>query len=257
LDFGLRKAFTLIELLVVIVIIGILAAMLLSAIAIAKRAARISQTKSEMALILNAIHSYDFDYNRMPASPNAITAAVGAADFTYGTFNLPDIRTPNGPSQPVHAVDASGADLVYQTNNAELMNILLDLDYYPNLGHSRNTRQKNYLPATMNSDTNLPGVGPDHVYRDPFKNPYIITLDLNNDERTRDSFYRRRLVSEVPGSNPGRGINGLIPIDVNSATVYEVNAPVIVWTAGPDGMIDTASPANKGANKDNIISWGQ
>ena len=31
----------------------------------------------------------------------------------------------------------------------------------------------------------------------------------------------------------------------------------MVWSAGPDGMIDPNSPATKGANKDNILSWKQ
>ncbi len=29
----------------------------------------------------------------------------------------------------------------------------------------------------------------------------------------------------------------------------------MVWSAGPDGKIDPGSPANQGANKDNILSW--
>lgn len=31
----------------------------------------------------------------------------------------------------------------------------------------------------------------------------------------------------------------------------------MVWSAGPDGMIDPKNQANKGANKDNILSWKQ
>ena len=251
------RGFTLIELLVVIAIIAILAALLLPAISRAKRGARVGQAKLEAVSIVNAIRKYETDYNRMPSSSNALTAAAGASDFTYGTFNLPDFRTPSGGGQPVQAVDDNGTPLTYQTNNAEIMNILLDLDYYPNQGHSRNPQQTKFISATMNNDTNFPGVGPDHVYRDPWKNPYIITLDLNNDERARDSFYRLPAVSEVPGSNPKQGINGLIAIPVGGNTFYEANSPVTVWSAGPDGMIDPKDLANKGANKDNIITWGQ
>jgi hypothetical protein len=29
----------------------------------------------------------------------------------------------------------------------------------------------------------------------------------------------------------------------------------MVWSAGPDKMIDPAMPADKSANKDNILSW--
>jgi len=42
---------------------------------------------------------------------------------------------------------------------------------------------------------------------------------------------------------------------LNGNPVYEANAPVMVWSAGPDRMIDPAEKANRGANKDNIISW--
>jgi prepilin-type N-terminal cleavage/methylation domain-containing protein len=252
------RGFTLIELLVVIAIIAILAALLLPAISRAKRGARVGQAKLEVANIVNAIRKYETDYNRMPSSSNAVTAAAGATDFTYGTFNLPDLKTPTG-TQPIQAVDATGTPLPYQTNNAEIMNILLDLDYYPNLGHSRNPQQTKFLSATMNNDVNFPGVGPDHVYRDPWKNPYIITIDLNNDERARDSFYRSGQVSGDPASTdtPKRGINGLVPITAGANIFYEANSPVTVWSAGPDGLIDPKDWANKGANKDNVISWGQ
>jgi hypothetical protein len=37
--------------------------------------------------------------------------------------------------------------------------------------------------------------------------------------------------------------------------VYEANEPVMVWSAGPDKMIDPTKPANAGVNKDNILSW--
>jgi prepilin-type N-terminal cleavage/methylation domain-containing protein len=259
-----RPGFTLIELLVVIAIIAILAALLLPAISRAKRSARVGQAKLEIASIVNAIHKYETDYNRMPTSTNAVLSAASAgADFTYGTWQLPDFNVPGGGTQPIHALDNSGADLAgvsgnCQTNNSEVMNILLDLDYYSNAGHLRNPQQTKFLSATMNNDTNFPGVGPDHVYRDPWKNPYIITLDLNNDERARDAFYRSDLVSADLSStdNPKKGINGLIPI-VAGATFYEANAPIVVWSAGPDGMIDPKDKANKGANKDNIVSWGQ
>ena len=31
----------------------------------------------------------------------------------------------------------------------------------------------------------------------------------------------------------------------------------MVWSAGPDKMIDPGAPADKGVNKDNILSWAQ
>ena len=63
---------------------------------------------------------------------------------------------------------------------------------------SRTRKRPLYLNATRPGDTNTPGVGPDGVYRDPWGNPYIITVDLNYDDKARDAFYRN------PPSRPTR-----------------------------------------------------
>ncbi|HXU77786.1 MAG TPA: hypothetical protein VN794_14525, partial [Methylomirabilota bacterium] len=101
----------------------------------------------------------------------------------------------------------------------------------------------------------------DGVYRDPWGNPYVITLDLNNDEKARDSFYSLPAVSAMPNTptTPAPGLNGLIPtaFNVRGVPAYEANSPVMVWSAGPDKGIDPASKANQGMNKDNVLSWKQ
>jgi hypothetical protein len=148
------------------------------------------------------------------------------------------------------------------------MAVLLDVEHWPatpavptiNLGHVKNPKSTKYLNAAMATDTNSPGVGPDGVYRDPWGDPYIITIDLNYDDKARDVFYRLKKVSQNSGT---AGLNGLInvhmppnPPDGNS-DFFELNSPVMVWSAGPDKQIDPGQPANAGANKDNILSWKQ
>src|SRR5262249_55936720 len=123
-----------------------------------------------------------------------------------------------------------------------------------------------YLNARMSDSTNAAGVGPDGVYRDPWKNPYIITIDANSDDKARDAFYRLKAVAADPADtvdNPPRGLNGLLPakpngnvLQQNGNPVYEVNQPAAAWSAGPDGFIDSATPGNRGVNKDNVLSWG-
>jgi len=237
-----NKGFTLIELLVVIAIIGILAAMLLTGISTMKIIAQKTRASMEISQIVSAINKYEADYNRFPIARAAMNSAVANNDddFTYG-------GTLQRPPGWFYDVQASGA---YKTNNSEIMAVLLSLDAGVNAGHVMNTKRTQLLSAKMTSDVNAPGVGPDGVYRDPWGNPYIITIDANNDGKARDAFYQLSSVSTG-------GINGLIKtvLPNSNTVVYEVNSPVAVWSAGPDRMVDATSLANKGANKDNVVSW--
>jgi hypothetical protein len=96
----------------------------------------------------------------------------------------------------------------------------------------------------------------DGVFRDPWGQPYIISLDLNSDGKCRDGFYSSVAVSAIDSNNPGAGgINGLIATTGSTNLFFECNSPATVWSAGPDKMIDPAAKANAGANKDNIVSW--
>ncbi len=257
------SAFTLVEMLIVIAIIAILAALLLPVLAGARKAAQKKQAALEIGQIVGAIQQYDSVYGRFPVSSDAQAAAAkGNGDFTYGAV----FQTPAAPAQPCNLLDAN-----YSMSNCEVIAILMNYTNYPNgtgmtinTNYQKNPQQTLFLNAKMSGwdpsqkGLPVPGVGNDLVYRDPWGNPYVISMDLNYDEQCQDAFYSLTAVSSTsPPSNPTSGINGLINPDTTGTIQnnYRYHGKVMVWSAGPDGQIDPTAPANSGVNKDNIISW--
>lgn len=242
-----RRGFTLVELLVVIAIIAILAAMLMPVFAKAKQQAQIMKAKKDIGDLVTACSAYESHYSRLPLSAAAVQSVSGLtppADFTFGaTIGGVPVQSPG----------------IYKTNNAEVVAIVMDLETYGdgrptiNQGHVKNPQRNKYLNPTLANDNTAYGVGLDGVFRDPWDNPYIITLDANNDDKTRDAFYCQSTVSQKSGQT---GLNGLFNSRdaTGSGNNFEYNGPVMVWSAGPDKQIQVGS-ADQGVNKDNILSW--
>jgi hypothetical protein len=235
------------------VVMGLLvAAMVLETGAL--KANRLAKARTEMTGILMAIQQYESNYGRPPAS-QAVRNSTNAAspDFTFGTMdhgtNLLNGRT----HQPLPAItNANGTG--YQAANSEIMTILMDLDTGVNSNHVCNPQRIVFLSAKQADDVSSSGVGPDHVFRDPWGNPYIISLDLNFDGQTQDAFYRRAQVSHQTNNTTfNRLTNSTNPAGLTDN--YTVKTNVMIWSLGPDGNADPTQPATTPPNLDNLLSW--
>ncbi|MDB6122028.1 MAG: Type secretion system protein, partial [Pedosphaera sp.] len=85
-------------------------------------------------------------------------------------------------------------------------------------------------------------------------NPYIITMDMNADNKCRDGFYRTLGVSQ---QDKATGYNGLYNgTDANGGgDHFEASTTVMAWSLGPDGKLNSAIKANVAPNKDNVLTW--
>lgn len=231
----------------VIAIIGILASLSLVAIAKIREDGRKEEARRQIRALLNAIVEYHSDTGAYPVSSGVLNSATAShGDFTYGGASLDAVF--KGPGN-------------WSTDNSEVIAILMDREKYPatgaptaNFGHVKNTRQKRYLTSVdMAPDTASPGVGPDLVYRDPWGQPYIISFDLNYDEKCRDALYEK---SSVSREKAAAGFYGLFNSDATAGASdqFEYHGPVMIWSLGSDKSADLG-PANAGLNRDNILSW--
>jgi prepilin-type N-terminal cleavage/methylation domain-containing protein len=191
------NAFTLIEMLVVIAIIGTLAGLLLPVVNRAKRQAKIAQAGTEV---------------------RNLAAAITAYQSLYGIYPCSD------------ADGKGGADITYTNGNRDIIIILLDLDEGVNAGHVRNPQKHVFLTGKLVNNTILPGIGSDYNFRDPWGTPYVITLDLNYDNRCYDSLYSPPPAKEIP-------------------------APVLVWSYGPNRIPFGDSHNPTARDNDDVKSW--
>ena len=180
-------------------------------------------------MIASAIKDYEASYDRYPASKPVETYSSdngnpAKPDFTFGG------RSPVTLEQRVR-------------DNRDVMEILLATDYNDqfraNYQHRRNPKKTVFLNAKPALSSTTPGVDSEGVFRDGWGNPYVITIDMDDNGRCKDAVY-----SKLPdASKVGVNASGEVPL------------PVIVWSYGPDGQYDESVPADKGVNRDNILSW--
>ena len=248
-------------------IIAILAGMLLPALATAQKKAKVQIARTEMNNLSGAIQQYFATYNRMPVSPN-IRALVNNAtpDFTFGSKDA-QLAGGNVPISPTASAPAMPGATPYYSNR-QLIATLRDQSYFGDgttqtdngIQHALNPNRVVFYNVKDVKGIGPNGVGSDGVYRDPWGNPYMITVDLNYDNRARDAIYKWNAVSSDPNKPTGSSC-GLTKLpDANGVfqnNTFEANATVMIWSMGPDHQFDIGvNAATKGGvNADNILSW--
>ena len=225
--------------------------------------------------LITAINAYESTYGRMPTSTaayNSLTTGTGCPDFTFGTVKTGS-TTVVLPTQ--NNLVPGGLPLIenlgnagnYQANNSEVMTILMDHTASPdgtqivNANHIKNPQQIKFFEGHPSADVPgqpnyNPGIGNDDVYRDPWGDPYIITLDMNNDGRCRDAFYRNQNISQSIPNNPVGffGLNNNVDAGGNGDD-YEVPQTMIIWSLGLYGHADSTKNANTYPNNYHVLSW--
>ena len=246
------SGFTLLEVMSVVMIIAILAAILLPVLARQKINAKAKLARLDCSSIAQAVTMYCSDnLGRFPIAGNPDRYIGGqkryGEEITGGniTFMGEDNNFMNTGSNPP---------------NADLMIILSAREGLGknkiNSSHVRNIKEINYLRAKMTDSAGNPGVGPEGIFRDPFGNPYVVTIDKNGDDKCWDQYYGNERVSGTgpdheytdqppPADNPDIGAHGLmrseekknLPVSGDEHYAYTQMGKAMVWSAGPDQTV--------------------
>lgn len=265
---------TLVEMLVVVLIIGILISIMIPVLAHLKIRSKAKLARLDCTTIAQAITQYNFDnIGRFPVI-RGVAPNTDGGDITFSAHNNPkpnvllendqEWKYGEGPS------------------NAQIMIILSALEGMGNnpginKGHSRNSKKFNFLGVSKFAATdNSPGMGPNGIFRDPFGNPYVVTIDKSGDDKCWDILYGKTEVSgagPIGSQNLDIGAHGLMgekrdhDNDSNTPPVvvgYALMSKAMVWSAGPDRVASDQHKAkaeefevggHKGTNDDNIIGW--
>jgi hypothetical protein len=131
---------------------------------------------------------------------------------------------------------------IYQNYNSEVISILRDDPIYPEAYkgslHIYNPQQTPFFTAKIAADTNSPGIDTNSVFRDPWGTPYIITLDLNYDNKVND-----QTLSTINSNSTPKPTGPLL-----------IPGEAVVWSFGPLKTINLGLDFVHGTNKQTIVT---
>jgi hypothetical protein len=186
-----------------------------------------AEARTDMMQLALAIASYKHDYGHLPAVGSNLTC-----DVTFG-IGTGDIRG-------FHKID--GTSLV--SVNSDLMVVLMDIDAGINAKHAMNPLRHWYFEPKSVNDTKSHGISlVDQEFRDPYGNPYVISMDANGDGKVRDAVYAEAVA--FPTNAVGSATNA----------IFEIQGSVMIWSRGHDGKVGMDASDRDGVNKDNVVDW--